>query len=114
VAFALFVGLLLPTASKAGPYIGDFGWCWKPAKDCPRGQYCFLHYWTPALYRVIYHFHPAYIDQYPPGLPVDPSFDQQVSPCRTLPPMPTHAYADPAGFYGRPILPESVDQKEKK
>jgi hypothetical protein len=111
---ALLVAPFLPQAAHAGPYIGDFGWCWKPAKECPRGQYSFLHYWTPRVYQYAHELFPPNVDQFPPGLPVDPSFDQLVSPCRTQPPMPTHPYADPSGYYGRPVLPEEISQKEKE
>jgi hypothetical protein len=112
IASVLVVGLLLPGSTHAGPYLGDFGWCWKPAPDCPCSEYCFLHYWTPALYRAIYHFHPAHLDQYPPALPVAASFELEPSCCRTIPPMPTHPYADPAGFFGRPVLPDESAQKD--
>jgi hypothetical protein len=113
LALLVFVGLLLPGSAHAGPYFGDFGWCWKPAKDCPHGEYSFLHYWTPTLYRAIYHFKPRYLDQYPPGVPVPVSWETDPSRCRTQPPMPTHPYADPAGFFGRPVLPEKTSQPEK-
>ncbi len=110
----LCVGLLLPATSQAGPYIGDFGYCWKPAKECPKGEYSFLHYWTPTMYRAIYHFLPAHLDQYPPGLPVALSWQAVPSACRTEAPIPTPEYADPAGFFGRPVLPEATDDKDKK
>jgi hypothetical protein len=114
LGFALVVGLLIPAPAQAGPYIGDFGWCWKPAKDCPKGEYSFLHYWTPRLYQLCYELFPAKIAQYPPGLPVDLSWEVDPSPCRTQPPFPSPPYADPAGFFGRPVLAAEAPQAEKK
>jgi hypothetical protein len=110
----LCAGLLLPATSQAGPYIGDFGYCWKPAKDCPKGQYSFLHYWVPLAYLFAHELFPVNIDQYPPGLPVEVSWAVEPSPCRTAPPLPTPAYADPAAFFGRPVLPEAVEAKDTK
>jgi hypothetical protein len=110
----LLLGLLVPATASAGPYFGDWSWCWKPGKDCPRGDYCFLHYWTPQLYRVCYCVHPANIDQYPPGLGLPPGYQFDLHPCRTAPPSPTSPYAGPAAYYGRPIVPPPEEAKEKK
>jgi hypothetical protein len=113
---ALVAGLLLLAAqsSRAGPYIGEFSWCWKPAPDCPKGDYCFLHYWTPTWYRVKYCVHPAYPEQFPPGLPVPAGALVQPAHCRSIPPRPSLPYADPAGFFGVQIVPDEEEAREKK
>jgi hypothetical protein len=109
----LLLVLGAPGTARAGPYFGDWGWCWKPGKDCPKGGYSCLHYWVPYLYRVCYCVHPAYLDEFPPGLPVPVGWRLEPYPCRTLAPMPTAPYADPAGFYGRPLVPSEEDKKEE-
>ena len=117
VVLGVALTLLTAGAAQAGPYIGDWGYCWHPAPGCPKGDYCFLHYLTPYLYRTIYCAHPAYLDQYPPGVCVPVGFRDYPNRCRTAYPSPTHPYADPAGFYGRPLIPpegEAKDEKEKK
>jgi hypothetical protein len=114
IGLGLLLALLIPGRAPAGPYIGDFGWCWKPAKDCPKGQYSFLHYWTPLLIRFAQEVFPANVDSYAPGLPVDLSWQIEPSRCRTMPPVPTPAYADPAGFFGRPVLPAPGAPSEPK
>jgi hypothetical protein len=68
----------------------------------------------PMAYRVKYCLHPADLDQYPPGLPVPTGFRVYPSQCRSNPPMPTHPYADPEGYYGIPILPREEAASEKK
>ena len=105
MAVVLLVGLLMPAAAKAGPYLGEWGWCWNPAPDCPRGMYSPWHYWNPVHYRIRGWVHPSYQDQYPPGpSPTPPIFTEvQPSRCRTQPPAPSPPYADPAAYYGRPI-----------
>jgi hypothetical protein len=113
VVVVLLVGLLMPGTVSAGPYIGEWGYCWKPAKDCPKGGYCWLHYWAPAVYRVKYCLFPAHVDGYPPGVPVPTTWQLQPDVCRTRPPMPTDPYGDPAGFYGRPLVPSEEEAKEK-
>jgi hypothetical protein len=105
--------LLAAAPTQAGPYIGEWGWCWKPDPNCPKGEYCFLHYWTPTWYRVKYCVHPAYIDQYPPGVPVPVGWTFEEQRCRSIPSMPSAPYADPAGFYGRSIVPSDEESKEK-
>ena len=104
-AAVLLVVLLAPGTSRAGPFFGDWGWCWKEGKDCPCGEYCCLHYWVPMAYWVKYCVHPAHLDQYPPGLPVPTSWQLNPYRCRAVPPMPMDVYADPAGYYGRAIVP---------
>jgi hypothetical protein len=113
---ALVVGLLFFAArpSEAGPYIGDFGWCWKPAPNCPKGRYCFLHYWTPTWYWVKYCLFPAYPEQYAPGVPVPVGNIEQPSRCRTLPPFPSLPYSNPAEFFGVQIVPDREEAQEKK
>jgi hypothetical protein len=107
MALVLLVGLLLPSAARAGPFLGDWGWFWHPAPDCPRGAYSPLHYWAPTAYRVRACVHPSNLDQYPPGPcpPILPSFEFTTYRCRTAPPIPTAPYADPTGYYGRPVAP---------
>jgi hypothetical protein len=107
-ALVLWVGLLAPGTVLAGPYLGDWGWCWHPARDCPRGEYSALHYWTPGLYKVRMYVHPSNLDQYPPGpsVPVPATFETTKYPCRSIPTAPTAPYADPAAYFGRQILPE--------
>jgi hypothetical protein len=117
MALGLAVVLLTAGAGRAGPYIGDWGYCWKPAPGCPCGDYCFLHYLTPTLYRAIYCAHPANLNQFPPGAPVPVGFTLYPRPCRSTGPSPTRPYADPSGFYGRPLVPpegEARDEKDKK
>ncbi len=113
-AFLLLVVLAVPGTTQAGPYFGDWGWCWKPAPDCPRGEYSCWHYWAPTAYWVKYCCHPANVDSYVPGLPVPVGALTQPSRCRTLPPMPSPPYADPAGYYGRAITPEDTAKEEGK
>jgi hypothetical protein len=116
-AGVLLLALGVPASVHAGPYFGDWGWCWKEGKDCPKGCYSPLHYCLPELYRVYYHCHPIDIDQYPPGLPVPVGWVADPFRCRAIPPMPTSPYADPEAFYGRPLLPtpEQIEAaKEKK
>jgi hypothetical protein len=107
-ALVVLLGMLGPSQAQAGPFFGDWSWCWHQAKDCPRGQYSPLHYWAPDIYRVRACIHPSNLDQYPPGPfpPVLPSYLFIKYPCRSVPPMPSPPYADPAAYYGRPIIPE--------
>jgi hypothetical protein len=105
---------LVPGTARAGPYLGEWGYCWHSAPDCPHGEYCFLHYWIPDLYRVKYCVHPAHLDQYPPAVPVPTISQWYAFPCRLTPPAPTPVYADPAAYYGRPLVPPEEEAKEKK
>ena len=114
MALAVATILLSATVGRAGPYIGDWGYCWKPAPGCPKGDYCFLHYLTPTLYRAVYCVHPAHLEQYPPGVPVRLGYQVYPHPCKSTCPSPTHPYADPAGFYGRPIVPPEGEVREEK
>ena len=114
VGLALLLALLAPGIAQAGPYFGEWGWWWHPAPGCPRGNYCALHYHTPYLYRVIYCWHRPNLDQYPPGLPVPVLWPKYAFVCRTIPPVPTPPYADPAGYFGRPIVPSEGEQEKKE
>jgi hypothetical protein len=100
--------LLAQGTAQAGPFFGDWGWCWHQARDCPRGQYSPLHYWTPMLYRARADVHRPNLDQYPPGPEpsVPPSYETTKYRCRTAPSMPKIPYADPAAYYGRSVIPE--------
>lgn len=104
-ALVLLFGLLAPTPAMAGPYFGDWGWLWHPSRDCPRGEYSPLHYWSPELYRARAFVHPSNLDQYPAGPnPCTPAtYDISTYRCRSIPPTPASAYADPAGYFGRPV-----------
>jgi hypothetical protein len=114
-AVALFLGLLAPVPAQAGPYFGDWSYCWHPAKDCPKGDYCFLHYWTPLYYRVRAYCHPVNVSSAPPGLPIPYGFQVFPYPCRTKLPAPTLPYSDPAGYFERELIPppgaESVNSR---
>jgi hypothetical protein len=103
-ALALVLGFLGCTAAEAGPYFGEWGWWYHPC-DCPRGDYCPLHYWAMRIYRVRAFCSPSYLDQYPPGPypPVPPTFETAKYRCPPVPPMPSSPYADPAGYYGRSL-----------
>jgi hypothetical protein len=105
VAVALFLALLAPSSAMAGPYFGDWTWFWHPSPDCPRGEYSPLHYQAPEIYRVRALVHPSNIDQYPQGPTACPTVNYEFSKyrCRSNPPMPTAPYADPAGYFGRPV-----------
>jgi hypothetical protein len=107
VLMVLLVMAVAPASAVAGPYLGDWGYCWKPAPDCPHGAYPPLHYWMPAVYYLRACCHPSNVDSYPPGTtpPVPPTFDIGPSPCRTRPSMPMRPYAEPDAYYGRPIAP---------
>jgi hypothetical protein len=103
----LLLALLAPGTAAAGPYFGEWGWWYHP-KDCPRGWYSPLHYWAAELYRARACLRPPNLDQYPPGpcQPVAPSFDISRHRCPATFPAPSSPYADPAAYYGRPILPQ--------
>jgi len=109
MALVLLLGAVLPSPALAGPYFGEWSWCWHPAPDCSRGDYCRLHYWAPELYRVRAFVHPSSVDQYPPGPcpPVAPIITVNQSPCQSTPPAPTAPYADPTGYYGIAIAPSA-------
>jgi hypothetical protein len=100
----LGLALAVPQIASAGPFFGDWGWCWHPCRDCPRGDYSHLHYWTVGLYKARAVFHPSSLDQYPPGPSPTPPIDYLYTPypCRTTPPAPAVPYADPAAYFGRP------------
>jgi hypothetical protein len=109
----LLLGLLVPAPALAGPFLGEWGWCWQPSRDCPRGDYSPLHYWAPTVYRVRACLHPSNLDQYPPGPhpPVPATYEYHRYCCPTTPPAPTSPYADPVGYYGRPITPPANQGK---
>jgi hypothetical protein len=105
-AVVLMLGLLAPTPALAGPYLGEWGAWWRPARDCPRGCYSPLHYWLPTAYQLRAQVHPSSLDQYPPGpVCVTPTYEINCYRCRTAPGAPTAPYADPESYYGRPIVP---------
>src|SRR5204863_6668885 len=66
-AMALGMAFLASGTTRAGEFLGECGWCWRPVRDCPRREYSPLHYWAPELYRVRDCVHPTNLDQYPPG-----------------------------------------------
>jgi hypothetical protein len=106
-AGAFVLGLLTVGPVAAGPYLGDWGWCWHQGRDCPRGEYCPLHYWTPGLYKIRMYVHPSNLDQYPPGPcpPVPAGYQTTTFPCRSTPPAPLAPYADPDAYFGRQVIP---------
>jgi hypothetical protein len=109
--------LLVPLVAQpalAGPYLGDFGWCWHPSGDCQPTEYSWLHYWARDLYIARAWLKPSDLDQAPPGIPVPVGAVYYPHKCRSIPPMPPSAYADPAGFYGIPLVPPPEEPKEKK
>jgi hypothetical protein len=104
-ALGLALGLLSRGAAHAGPYFGEWGFWYHP-HDCPRGSYSPLHYWAPEIYKVRACCHPSFLDQFPPGPcpPVPPTFVFKQAHCPPVPPAPTAPYADPAGYYGLPVV----------
>jgi hypothetical protein len=89
----------------AGPYLGDWGWCWREGCNCPKGEYCPLHYWTPGVYKLRAQVNPSNLDQYPPGpANITPTFELNQQRCRTIPPGAIRPYADPAAYYGREVI----------
>lgn len=103
----LLLVLLIPAAAEAGPFLGEWGYFWNPAPDCPRGEYSPLHYWAPELYVVRSCVHPVNLDQYPPGPcpPVPVAFMFEKYCCRTTPPAPSAPYANPSAYYGIDLVP---------
>ena len=106
-ALVLALALAAPSQAVAGPYLGDWGWLWHPGPDCPTTDYCWLHYWAPELYQARACCKPSNLDQYPPGPypPVQPSYIFNRYCCMTTPPTPSAPYANPTGYYGRPVAP---------
>jgi hypothetical protein len=104
-ALVLLVGLLAPSPVLAGPFIGEWSCWWRPAPDCPRGEYSHLHYWAPTVYKVRACVHPSMLDQYPPGPypPVPLTYEFRKYCCPAGPGAPTTPYADPTGYYGRQV-----------
>lgn len=105
---ALLLGstaLMAPATADAGRYFGDWSWCWHPGCDCPKGEYCPLHYWAPGIYKVRAYVHPSNLDEYPAGPcpPVPATYETIKYPCRSVPPTPMRPYSDPAGYFGRPV-----------
>jgi hypothetical protein len=101
------LGLLLtPGMADAGPYFGDWTW-FGHSVERPDGDYSPLHYWTPSAYELRSFVHPVSLDQFPPGPSpsVPPSYDVNRYRTRGIPPAPSAPYADPEGYYGRPIAP---------
>jgi hypothetical protein len=107
LALATVLTLVGSAPTFAGPYFGEWGWWWHPAPDCPRGAYSPLHYWAPSAYQLRAQIHPSNVDQFAPGPTpsVPPIYEIEKMPCRSTPPTPMSPYADPDGYYGRPIAP---------
>ncbi len=76
--------------------------------DCPKGEYCPLHYWAPGIYKVRANVHPSNLDQYTAGPcpPVAAATETIKYPCRTVGPAPTAPYAAPAEYFGRQVIVE--------
>ena len=100
-ALLLVVTLAAPSTALAWPILLP---C-RDGADCPRGQYSPLHYWATELYKARAFVHPSSLDQYPPGpCPAPPAeFSVTKYPCRAIPAAPTTPYADPVGYFGRPV-----------
>jgi hypothetical protein len=107
LVLVLCLGLAATGTASAGPFLGDWGWCWHQDRDCPHGAYSPLHYWAPGVYRVRACLRRPNLDQYPPGpYPTVPaSFESYKSRCTTMPPAPTAPYADPTRYYGVSLTP---------
>jgi hypothetical protein len=101
-ALAVLLALTLSPSAFAGKFLGD--WCWY-SQDCPRGDYCWLHYWAPAIYRVRACAVRPNLDQYPPGPcgPIPVGYIEQKYCCPYRAPAPSIPYADPAGYFARPL-----------
>jgi hypothetical protein len=106
--------VLVPRTAQAGPYLGDWAWCWKPTGDCAPNEYSFLHYWARDLYILRSWFKPSYLDQFAPGLPVPVVGLTLPANCRSIAPMPSFPYASPAAYFGRAVLPDTPATTEKK
>jgi hypothetical protein len=106
--------VLLPQPALAGPYLGDFGWCWQPSGDCQPTEYSWLHYWARGVYIVRAWCWPSDLDQYAPGLPVPGGAVYFPSGCRSIAPAPSLPYADPSDYYGVPLVPPPEEPKETK
>jgi len=104
----LLLAFLVPSPAIAGPFFGEWSWCWRPAPDCPRGVYSPCHYWCPEIYYIRACVCPSNLDQYPPGPfpPVAPVYQFNCSPCQSAPAMPSSPYANPEAYYGRAIAPK--------
>lgn len=108
IALRLFLAMAaiacLHAAVTAGPpyFIGEWGW----VQHCPKGDYSFLHYWAPGVYKVRACVHPSNVDQYvpTPGVPILDEFSKQR--CMPKCPQPNAPYANPDGFYGRKFVPD--------
>jgi len=108
VGLVILMGGLVVSPATAGPYFGEWSWCWRPGPECSRGDYSRLHYWAPEIYKVRACLFPSHVDQYPPGTcpPVTASSVILKSPCQSTPSAPTSPYADPDNYYGIPIAPK--------
>jgi hypothetical protein len=113
-ALGLLVVLLVPKTAQAGPFLGDWGWCWHPSGDCQPTEYSWLHYWARDVFIIRACVHPSNLDQFAPGLPVPVGAIYQPYSCRSIAPAPSLPYADPEAFYGIPLVPPPEDAKEKK
>src|SRR5262245_27506108 len=102
----LALGFVAPKLAHAEGCLSIFGW--HIGRDCPRSDYSPLHYWVPEAYKVRMYVHPSNLDQYVagPAAPIEPTFEITRYRCRTLPPMPSTPYADPATYYGRTMIVE--------
>jgi hypothetical protein len=96
------IGCLTCASATAGPFFGDGSWFWRPARDCPRGQYSPMHYWAPSAYQLRAQVHPSNLNQYPPGpsAGVPPSFAYECYRCPSLPPLPSLPYSNPEAYFG--------------
>ena len=106
-AAALTLTMILGAVASAGNYLGNFFGDVCPPHDCPRGEYCPLHFMLPGYYRLCACVHPSNLDQH---LGMASASRERPEPRETA--VAGHrrrchprSYADPAGYYGRSMTP---------
>ncbi len=102
----LVIGLMVPTQAQAGPFFGEWSWCWHAGRECPHGQYSPLHYWMPEFYEIRACVCPSNLDQFLVGpLPqMPPGYETMPYRCQSTPATGSSPYANPAAYYGRAVV----------
>ena len=54
--------MLAARPAQAGPFFGDWGWCWHPSGHCAPWLYSPCHYWVPTAYKLHAYVKPANLD----------------------------------------------------